>query len=95
MIAIKYHFDFKLEFFQKYRDDPGNFDLDKVMIAIIYNKDFDKRINEANFIAKIKLKNLEKNIVLVLMFVVLNFTEIHQESCLIGLIIKNRLELLN
>jgi hypothetical protein len=64
MIAIKYSFDFKLEFYQKYRDDPANFDLEKVMIAIIYKKDFDKKINEANFIAKINPKNFEKNIVL-------------------------------
>jgi hypothetical protein len=54
MLAMKYHFDFKLEFFKKYRDNQANFDLEKVMIAIIYKNDFDKKINEANFIAKMK-----------------------------------------
>jgi hypothetical protein len=64
VIAIKYYFNFKLDYFKSYKDELKSFDLNKIIVAVISKNDFDETINEVSFLANINPENLKKNTVL-------------------------------
>jgi hypothetical protein len=64
LIAIKYYFNFKLDYLKVYKDELKSFDLNKIVVAVIITIDFDERINEASFLKNINPENLKDNIVL-------------------------------
>jgi hypothetical protein len=64
IIAIKYYFIFKLDYFKSYKEEPQNFDISKILVSLISKNYFNKNINEAEFMNKIDIKNIRNKLVL-------------------------------
>ncbi len=61
-IAIKYYFNFKLENFKSYLDEPKSFDLERIVVAVISINDFDKSVNEEEFLNEININILDERV---------------------------------